>query len=195
MTFDALLNLSVPLSPQSGSKDNDSICLLGLLWACSEQTSINQLSPGSEGSQHSVNAVFIMDTDPVNYVTQVHWPHPNTSAFQPLLKAASPLLIPTITTKGPPRNDSNRRIMWICRSPRKALAQGCYYRCVTGKAPGGAWKKRGPNRENGKYERWTVISLELIPGAGLPGALKEIQRQTLRPSQQVDPTRRKTGNI
>ena len=76
-----------------------------------------------------------------------------------------------------------------------ALSQGCYYRCVTGKAPDGAWEKRGPNRENGKYERWTVISLELIPGAGLPGALKEIQRQTLRLSQQVDTTRRKTGNI
>ena len=31
VTFDSLLNLSVPLSPWSGSKDNDGIYLLGLL--------------------------------------------------------------------------------------------------------------------------------------------------------------------
>ena len=31
VTFNALLNLSVPLSPWSGSKDNDHIYLLGLL--------------------------------------------------------------------------------------------------------------------------------------------------------------------
>ena len=100
------------------------IMTASISWGCCEYARNNLHKPVIPRlrKKSTLRKCCVHHTDPVNYVTRVHWPHPDTSsAFEPLLKAASPLPTPTVTTKGLPRKDSNQRIMWICKAPPEAV--------------------------------------------------------------------------